>query len=107
MNLDLHKALDSLETATKLDGEHFWAQLKLSELHYRLRALPLAEEETKKALHLVTNTWELSIARRQLMEIRRLLREGTQKPEWTRPLEWPAILLMLFIVLIGAAYSCR
>jgi len=107
MNLDVYRALDSLETATKLDDEHFWAQLKFAELHYRLRALPFAEEQTQKALNLATNSWELSIARRQLQEIRRLMRDGTQKPAWTRPLEKPAILLTLFFMLVGVAYLWR
>jgi hypothetical protein len=41
------------------------------------------------------------LARRQLQEIRRLMREGTQKPAWTRPLLRPAA----WIVLLAAAAS--
>ena len=44
---------------------------------------------------------ELSLARKQLQEIRRLSREGTQKPEWTKPLTFPAILLAM-----GAVALC-
>ena len=44
----------------------------------------------QKALDLASNSWELSLARKQLQEIRKLVREGTQKPEWTKPLAAPA-----------------
>ena len=81
--------------------QHFFAQLKLSELFYRLRALVRAEQETLKAIELAGNSWELSLARKQLQEIRRLSREGTQKPEWTKPLTFPAILLAM-----GAVALC-
>src|SRR5437588_11232135 len=66
MNYDVYKSMDALETAVSLDQSHFFAQLKLSELFYRLRALPKAEEETLKAVHLAQNGWELSLARKQL-----------------------------------------
>src|SRR5438477_12690946 len=66
MNCDVYKAMDTLEAAVKLDETHFFAQLKYSELNYRLRALEVAEEETLKAVHLAGNGWELSLARKQL-----------------------------------------
>ena len=87
MNYEAYKSMDTLEAAVRLDETHFFAQLKYSELLYRLRALPRAEEETLKALNLAGNGWELSLARKQLQEIRRLIREGTQKPEWNKSLE--------------------
>jgi hypothetical protein len=37
--------MDALEAAVALDPGNFWAQLKYSELHYRLRALNKAEDE--------------------------------------------------------------
>src|SRR5512143_815368 len=80
MNYEVYKSMDTLEAAVNLDESHFLAQLKLSELFYRLRALPRAEEETLKAVDLARNGWELSLARKQLQEIRRLIHEGTQKP---------------------------
>src|SRR6266852_7359809 len=94
MNYDVYKSMDALEAAVQLDQTHFFAQLKYSELLYRLRALPRAEEETLKALHLAGNGWEMSLARKQLQEIRRLIREGTQKPEWNKPLKSPAMVFM-------------
>jgi tetratricopeptide (TPR) repeat protein len=100
MNYEAYKSMDALEAAVELEPEHFFAQFKYAELLYRLRALPRAEEETLRALDLAGNGWELSLARRQLQEIRRLMREGTQKPAWTKPLLAPALaLLALFAVL--------
>ena len=107
MKLDVYKAMDSLETATRLDQESFWAQLKFAELHYRLRALIRAEKETLKALDLASNSWEASVARKQLSEIRALMRAGTQKPEWNKPLTQPAIVLVAMLIVIGAAYLWR
>jgi len=100
MNYEAYRSMDALEAAVHIDPEHFFARLKYSELLYRLRALPRAEQETLKAVELARNGWELSLARKQLQEIRRLMREGTQKPAWTKPLAAPALgLLLLFIVL--------
>ena len=90
MNFDVYKSMDALELAVQLEPEHFFAQFKYAELHYRLRTLVRAEQETLKALDLASNSWELSLARKQLQEIRKLVREGTQKPEWTKPLAAPA-----------------
>jgi hypothetical protein len=100
MNYDAYKSMDALETAVKLDETHFFAQLKYSELFYRLRALPRAEEETLKAVNLAGNGWELSLARKQLQEIRRLIREGTQKPTWNKSLKRPASILMVVMVVL-------
>jgi tetratricopeptide (TPR) repeat protein len=98
MNYQAQKSMDVLEAAVELDGTHFFAQLKYSELLYRLRALQRAEVETVKALDLAGNTWELSLARKQLQEIRRLMREGTQRPEWNKPLKVPSFVLMSLLV---------
>jgi hypothetical protein len=98
MNFEVYKSMDALETAVNLDETHFFAQLKLSELFYRLRALPKAEEETLKAVHLAQNGWELSLARKQLQEIRRLIHEGTQKPAWTKSLKMPAMVLAAMVI---------
>src|ERR1051325_7567628 len=78
MNYEVYKSMDALDAAVELDGQHFFAQLKKSELLYRLRALLRAEEETLKALDLASDYAELSLARKQLQEIRKLMREGTQ-----------------------------
>jgi tetratricopeptide (TPR) repeat protein len=101
MNLDVYKAMDALEAAVQLDSEHFFAQLKYAELFYRLRALSRAEQETLKAVELADNSWELSLARRQLQEIRRLMREGTQRPAWTKPLKMPALVLTLMALVLS------
>jgi hypothetical protein len=98
MNFDAYKSMDVLHAAVCLDPQNFWAQMKYAELHYRLRALPFAEQETLKAVELAANGMELALARRQLQEIRRLMREGTQKPEWSMPLRTPAIILMVMIL---------
>jgi hypothetical protein len=100
MNYDVYKSMDALELAVAIDPEHFFAQLKLAELFYRLRALVRAEEETLKAVELAGNSWELALARKQLQEIRHLHREGTQKPEWTKSLKAPAILFVLMTVFL-------
>jgi hypothetical protein len=100
MNLDAYKSMDALQAAVKLDETHFFAQLKLSELYYRLRALPKAEQETLKAVNLATNGWELSMARKQVQEIRRLIREGTQKPAWTKPLAKPSVIFVVLTIAI-------
>jgi hypothetical protein len=107
MNFDVYKSMDALEYAVQLDPEHFFAQLKLSELFYRLRALARAERETVRAMELAGTPWELSLARKQLQEIRKLSREGTQKPEWTKSLTGPAILLMVMTVLLCLAVNWK
>ncbi len=101
MNYEAYKSMDTLEAAVRLDKHHFFAQLKYSELLYRLRALPRAEQETLKALNLAGNGWELSLARKQLQEIRRLIREGTQKPEWNKALKKPAMFLLAMLVFLS------
>ncbi len=52
VNYDVYKSMDALEDARAVDPENFWAQLKYAELHYRLRALNRAEEETRRAADL-------------------------------------------------------
>jgi cytochrome c-type biogenesis protein CcmH/NrfG len=72
VNYDVMKSIDALETAMDVDPTHFWARLKYGELHFRLRALDCAEDETSKALELAENAIQLSMARKQLREIRAL-----------------------------------
>lgn len=99
MNYDAYRSMDALDEARRIEPENFFAQLKYSELLYRLRTLDRAEEETSKALDLAVNSWHVSLARKQLSEIRRLKREGTQKPAWSKPLGAPALaLLALFLI---------
>jgi hypothetical protein len=107
MNYDVYKSMDALEAAVALEPDHFFAQLKYAELHYRLRALVRAEQETLKALELAGNAWELTIARVQLQQIRVLMRDGTQKPEWTKPLAKPSVCLLAILVVICLAVYLR
>ncbi len=99
MNYDVYRSMDALEGARRIEPENFLAQFKYAELYYRIRALDRAEAETTRALELAGTSWELSIARRQLSEIRRLRREGTQKPTWSKSLKLPVI---GFVVLLMA-----
>src|SRR5215471_1528150 len=103
MNYQAYESMDALQLAVELEPDHFFAQLKFAELHYRLRALVRAEQETMKAVELAQNSWELSLARKQLQEIRRLMREGTQKPEWTKPLTRPAVYLVVMTIILCLA----
>ncbi len=107
MNYEAYKSMDALEAAVRLDPGHFFAQLKYSELLYRLRALPRAEQETLNAVRLARSAWELSLARTQLREIRRLMREGTQKPAWTKPLLAPALGLLVIVAVLALTAVLR
>jgi hypothetical protein len=95
--------MDALEAATSIDPDHFWAQLKYGELNYRLRALNRAEEETRKAVDLARNPWELSVARKQLQEIRKLSRDSTRNIEWKGSLVRPALVFSFLLMVLFAA----
>jgi tetratricopeptide (TPR) repeat protein len=105
MNYDAYRSMDALDEARTLEPQNFLAQFKYSELHYRLRALDVAEPETQKALALAGNQWELAMARHQLSEIRRLRREGTQKPTWTKSLTIPMLALGSMMAVICYAFT--
>jgi hypothetical protein len=107
MNYQVDKSMDSLEEAVTLDPDNFWAQVKFAELHYRLRALNRAEEETLKALGMASDGWQLSIARRQLHEIRSLKQGSVRNVEWTKPLTGPALVLSLMLVAIVVAMTWK
>jgi hypothetical protein len=98
MNYDVYRSIDALEEARRLEPRNFFAQFKYAELFFRLRVVDRAEQETLAALDLAANNWELSIARRQLSEIRRLTRKGLTRPIWTKSLQAPAIGFLLFLV---------
>ena len=100
MNYDVYKSMDALEAATRLAPTHFWAQLKYAELQYRLRALPFAEKEALKAVDLAGNGWQLSLARKQLQEIRAMNRASTRNITLDKPLAMPALMLGAMIVLM-------
>ena len=101
MNYDVYRSMDALEGARRIEPENFLAQFKYAELYYRIRALDRAEAETTRALELAGTSWELSMARRQLAEIRRLRREGTQKPTWSKSLKLPVIGFVVLLMVIS------
>ena len=107
MNYQVYESMGALEKAVRLDPEHFFAQYKYSELFYRLRLLPRAEEETIRALELANNRWQMALARKQLQDIRRLTREGTQRPAWTRPLARPAVVCLAMLLLLCLAVAWK
>ena len=89
MNYDVYKSMDVLEAAIDLDKTHFFAQMKYSELSIGCGRCK-ARRRDSEGVELAGNGWEFSMARKQLQEIRRLFREGTQKPKWNKPLRTPA-----------------
>lgn len=103
MNYQAYKSMDALEEAVRLEPDHFFAQYKYAELHYRLRALVKAERESIKALDLAETPWEYSLARGQLQTIRTLMRSGTQKPEWNRSLRLPFLALIALTLFLSLA----
>src|SRR5258708_4000647 len=86
VNYDVYKSMDALEEACAVDPENFWAQLKYAELHYRLRALNRAEQETRRAMDLASNPVQLALARKQMQEIRTLKHSCIRNVEWNKPL---------------------
>jgi len=104
MNYDVYDSMDALEEARRIDPANFLAQLKYSELLFRLRVIERAEEETRRALELATTPWELSVVRRQLSEIRRLKREGLVRGGWMHSLKVPAVGFMILLFLVSCAY---
>jgi hypothetical protein len=104
MNYDVYQSMAALEEARRIEPDNFFAQLKYSELLYRLRVVDRAEEETIRALDLARTGWELSLARRQLSEIRQLRRKGLTRPRWTKSLKAPAIAILLLLLGVSWMY---
>jgi cytochrome c-type biogenesis protein CcmH/NrfG len=100
VNFDVYKSMDALEEALRLDADNFWAQLKYGELHYRLRALNRAEEETRRAIELAETPLQLALARQQMKEIRALLHTCVRNVHWTKPVTTPALVISAMIVLM-------
>jgi hypothetical protein len=102
MNYDVYKSMDALEAATEIAPTHFWANLKYGELLYRLRILKRAEAQTLKTLRFAENHWQLSLARKQLQEIRRLSHDTARNVSWDKPLLAPTLVLcaMLFATVV-------
>lgn len=102
MNYDPQRSMDALEDARRIDPNNYFAQLKYAELFFRMRIIDRAETETLRALDLAANTWELSLAQRQLSEIRQLRRKGLSRPAWAKSVKVPAIGFLL--LLLGASW---
>jgi cytochrome c-type biogenesis protein CcmH/NrfG len=100
VNYDVYKSMDALEDARSVDPENFWAQLKYAELHYRLRALNIAETETRRAADLAGNPFQLAMARKQMQEIRTLKHGCVRNVEWKKPLTVPVVVLSAMITLM-------
>jgi hypothetical protein len=107
VNYDVPKSMEALEVAVSLDPENFWASLKYAELHYRLRALNRAEELTTTALNLATNGWQLSLARKQLQEVRTLKRNSTRNLSWKMPIAGPIMALSAALLAVAVAFIWR
>jgi tetratricopeptide (TPR) repeat protein len=104
VNYDVHKAIDALETATDVEPDHFWAQLKHGELQYRLRVLVRAEAATLKAETLAGDARQLAMARRQLKAIRKLTGGKSLQPGVDTPKRMiPALLFTAMLLLAGLA----
>jgi tetratricopeptide (TPR) repeat protein len=101
MNYEVYPSMDALEEARRIEPDNFFAQLKYSELLFRLRVIDRAEQETIAALNLAGNNWEMALARKQLSEVRQLRRKGMVRPHWTKSLKAPAI---AFLVLLAGIY---
>jgi tetratricopeptide (TPR) repeat protein len=104
MNYDVYRSMDALEDARRIEPDNFFAQLKYSELLFRLKIIDRAEEETSAALNLAGSNWELALARRQLSQIRQLRRKGLTRPLWTKSLKAPAIGFLLLLLGIASMY---
>ena len=104
MNFDVYRSWDALEEACRIAPQNFFARYKYSELLFRLKVVERAEEETAAALDLAGNNWELSLARRQLSEIRKLRRLGLTRPNWTKSLRRPALSFLLLLLGFSCVY---
>ena len=107
VNYDVPKSMEALEVAVSLDPESFWASLKYAELHYRLRALNRAEDLTITALNLATNGWQLSLARKQLQEVRTLKRNSIRNLSWKMPIAGPVMALSATLLAVAIAFMWR
>lgn len=108
VNYDVAKSLDALETATQVEPDHFWAQLKYGELQYRLRVLMHAEATTIRAEALADNPWQRSLARQQLKAIRKLTGGKSLQPDLVnRKRLVPALLFSAAVVVSVVASIWR
>ena len=107
VNYDVPISMEALEMAVSLDPDNFWASLKYAELHYRLRAQNRAEVLTTTALNLATNGWQLSLARKQLQEVRTLKRNSIRNLSWKMPVAGPIVALSATLLAVAVAFMWR
>ena len=107
VNHDVPRSMEALEVAVSLDPDNFWASFKYAELHSRLRALNRAEELTITALNLATNGWQLSLARKQLQEVRALKRNSIRNLSWKMPVAGPIVALSATLLAVAVAFMWR
>lgn len=69
-NGDVYLAVQSLEAAIALDGDHFFAHLRYSDLLFRMGALRHAEMKARRAVSLARSISEWRLAKDQLRRIR-------------------------------------
>ena len=102
VNFDSYKSIDALERALQLDPNHYFAQLKLGEIWWRLRALTPAEAETIKALNLAKTHDQYQVARAQLQQIRTHAQNAAMRPTWGgKPLMAPALIVLGIMIILG------
>jgi hypothetical protein len=104
MNYDVYASMAALEAAIAIAPRDFLARLKYGELFYRLRVRNRAEKETLCALELACSRSELSLARKQLAQIRQLDKGGASRPEWTKSLRLPATALVALLFAVAFVY---
>jgi len=104
MNYDVYRSMAALESAIHIAPQDFPAQLKYGELFFRVRALHRAEQETLRALEIAASPLEISLARRQLAQIRETGHGGHSRPLWTKSLSFPVAGLAILLLTIACLY---
>jgi hypothetical protein len=104
MNFDVYPSMAALESAIRIAPQDFFAQLKYGELFYRVRALPRAEQETVRALELAVSSEEMSLARKQLAQIRQTAHGGHSRPPLLKSLALPAAALAALLAAVSCLY---
>lgn len=85
VNLDAQSAMEELGEAVSLSPQSFIAHLKMGELWMRLRVMTKAEDHTRQASLLATNSAQSEMARRQSATIRTMRREGIERDGYRTP----------------------
>jgi tetratricopeptide (TPR) repeat protein len=86
VNLEVHDAIEELNSAVRIAPDNFLARLKMGELWMRLRVLSKAEEHTERAAQLARNIAQAELARRQRAKIREIRHNGIERGGYQSPL---------------------